>query len=97
MLLLVIVFVIVIVYIVQTLPGLDNVVSRRPAPAGDDGQHPAEHDLLQLPVDLGTGEVEGQEECHPGQVGGDADQVAEQHPDSPEVENIIPGFCAATT
>ena len=87
MLLYVIVF--VIVYIVQTLPGLDNVVTRRPAPAGHDGQHPAEHDLLDLPVDQGTGEVDGQEEGHPCQVGGYADQVAQQHPDGPGVEDMI--------
>ena len=74
---------------VQILSGLRDVVSGCPAPAGDNGKHPAEHDLLHHPVDVGTGKVDGKEENHPCGVGGNAYQVAKKHPNSPEEHILI--------
>ena len=62
---------------VKVFPGLGDVVPGRPAPAGDDGEHPAEHDFLYHPVDWGAGEVDWKEEKHPGSVSWNAYQVAE--------------------
>ena len=73
---------------VETLPGLGDVVSRGPAPAGDHGQHPAEHDLLHHPVDPGAGQVDRQEQHHPGHVRGDADCVAGNHPYCPAITHF---------
>ena len=57
---------------VQVLPGLCDVVASSPAPAGDNGEHPAEHDLLHHPVNVGAGKVDGKKENHPGGVGWNA-------------------------
>ena len=78
---------------VQVLPGLRDVVTGRPVPAGDDGEHPAVHDLLHHPVDVGACEVDGKEENHPCGVGWNAYQVAKKHPNSPKKVLIIGGAC----
>ena len=71
------------------LSGLRDVVSGCPAPAGDNGKHPAEHDLLHHPVDPGADQVDRQEQDHPRQVGGDAYQITSSHPYSPEIVVIL--------
>ena len=73
---------------VQVLSTLNNVEPSRPAPAGHHGQHPAEHHLLDHPEQPGTETVWRREQDHPANVAGNADHVASQHPQCPEMFNI---------
>ena len=73
---------------VQVLSTLNNVEPSRPAPAGHHGQHPAEHHLLDHPEHPGTETVCRREQDHPANVAGNADHVASQHPNCPEMFNI---------